>query len=174
MRTLIGIAVLASAIIAAPQQPSGVMTFDLMKPVVANLEPLMPKFLQEATPEARKQFWEIICNKEATIEQTQQKLQEWATQQGDDVQKDFQNAGAKIKEMIATLTTTIEQSSLSQAAKDAFKKLGEIAANDNQTFVQQMQQLADYMKTVPEDVRKEMQQFVHALVKSAVGKALNN
>ncbi|KHN71710.1 hypothetical protein Tcan_02092, partial [Toxocara canis] len=105
---------------------------------------------------------------------TQSKLQKWAAEQGGDVEKYFETMAAKIKDMITALSEAIEHSSLPQAAKDAFKKLGEITSDDNQTFAQQLQEIVDYMKTLPEDTRKEMRKFIGDLIKSAIEKAHNN
>ncbi|VDM44967.1 unnamed protein product [Toxocara canis] len=172
MRTFIAVAVFVSTIFALPSPQ--IATLELTEPAIARYEALMPKFVQVASPDARKEFWQIVGDKDATIEETQSKLQKWAAEQGGDVKKYFETMAAKIKDMITALSEAIEHSSLPQAAKDAFKKLGEITSDDNQTFAQQLQEIVDYMKTLPEDTRKEMRKFIGDLIKSAIEKAHNN
>uniref|UniRef100_A0A914SF95 SXP/RAL-2 family protein Ani s 5-like cation-binding domain-containing protein n=1 Tax=Parascaris equorum TaxID=6256 RepID=A0A914SF95_PAREQ len=166
MRTIIIITALASAICAAPQSLDE-QDGTLQKASFIHLG-LMPKFLREASENARNEFWQILRNHSNTIAETHLKLQAWAAKQGDEVQKDFESAGEKLKEMIESLKEAISQSQLSEEAKDAFSHLSEIATDGSQTFGKQMLEIAKYMQSLPHETRQEMHNFVENAIKSVV------
>lgn len=85
MRTFIIITAVVATIYAAPQpQDESDPTF--MKPSLSKLAGLMPKFLKEASEDARREFWQILRNNSNTIAETQSELQAWAARQGGEVQ----------------------------------------------------------------------------------------
>uniref|UniRef100_A0A0M3HJH7 DUF148 domain-containing protein n=1 Tax=Ascaris lumbricoides TaxID=6252 RepID=A0A0M3HJH7_ASCLU len=70
--------------------------------------------------------------------------------------------------MIESLNEAISQSSLSTEAKDAFNHLDEIASDQSQTFGDEMQKIASYMQSLPDETRQEMHEFAVNTIKSAI------
>uniref|UniRef100_A0A0M3HL22 HrpF protein n=1 Tax=Ascaris lumbricoides TaxID=6252 RepID=A0A0M3HL22_ASCLU len=70
--------------------------------------------------------------------------------------------------MIESLNEAISQSSLSTEAKDAFNHLDEIASDQSQTFGDEMQKIASYMQSLPDETRQEMHEFAANAIKSAI------
>lgn len=83
-------------------------------------------------------------------------------------QKDFENAGKKLKEMIESLNEAISQSSLSTEAKNAFSRLREIVSDGTQTFGEQIQKVVNYVQSLSEGTRQEMRNFLANAIKSAI------
>ncbi|VDK57695.1 unnamed protein product [Anisakis simplex] len=147
MRFIIIGSLLVTAVIAAPT----------MSPSFA----LMPKFLKEAKPEAQQEFMAIVTDESLTINELEEKLNAWAAKQGGDVEKDYKMLEETAKKDADELNDAAESSSsLSQAAKDAFKHIDEIAADQNQTVTQLIKTIANYCENLPVSVLEEVMNFV--------------
>uniref|UniRef100_A0A914ZNN6 Uncharacterized protein n=1 Tax=Parascaris univalens TaxID=6257 RepID=A0A914ZNN6_PARUN len=53
----------------------------------------------------------------------------------------------------------VSESSLSDAAKNAFHKVKALSSDENQTEKQQEQNINEYLDSLPEDIRNEMDNF---------------
>ncbi|VDK55328.1 unnamed protein product [Anisakis simplex] len=155
---------LATAVFAAPQASTDV-------PVPMDGAEFLPKFLEDSNEEGRKQFWTIITSKDATVANIEAKLNEWASKQSEQVQKDYEHAKDNLKKIISALKEAVEKSSLSAAAKDAFKMVDSIVSNTQQTFPQQVKAIFDYIKSLPEKTRQELRQVLQLLVLSIMNPA---
>uniref|UniRef100_A0A914ZMW9 SXP/RAL-2 family protein Ani s 5-like cation-binding domain-containing protein n=1 Tax=Parascaris univalens TaxID=6257 RepID=A0A914ZMW9_PARUN len=167
MRTFIIIAAFVATIYAIPQ-PQDESPPMVMRPSISRLAGLMPKFLKEASNDARKEFWQILRNNSNTIAETQSELQAWAAKQGDDVRRDFGNAGEKLNEMIESLYEAILQSSLSTEAKNAFAYVREIVSDKKQTFGEEIRKVVNYIQSLSDETRQEMRNFLANAIKSAI------
>ncbi|KHN79726.1 hypothetical protein Tcan_05530 [Toxocara canis] len=159
------IATCVSGDIATADEPA---TMALLQPQWTTLELLTPKFLSDATAEARQQFAQIIFDNSLTIAQIREKLNEWAAQQGPEIQSEFEAAQMEMKSGLEQVSKAIPQSSLSDAAKEAFAKLQEMVADMDQTAGQQREQIMSYIDSLPQEVRSEMNGYIQSVVKDAV------
>ncbi|VDK57165.1 unnamed protein product [Anisakis simplex] len=143
----------------------------LTKPTYVVVQLAAPKFLSDATWKGREEFAEIVLDHTLTIEEIGEKLNEWAKSQGPQVQENYEKAVEEVKAAIKQSRERLEKSPLSDAAKEAFAGIGKIFADKNQTMVQAYDKVKDYMATIPEGTRKEMDEYVGQAITEALKKA---
>uniref|UniRef100_A0A0M3HFY6 ANIS5_cation-bd domain-containing protein n=1 Tax=Ascaris lumbricoides TaxID=6252 RepID=A0A0M3HFY6_ASCLU len=135
-------------------------TLELMEPWPKTLQALQPKFLVEASEEARQQFDAIIADKSLTLSETEGKLSKWAAEQGEETESQFEDAKKKLRSMFEKVQEAIAASSISDAAKQAFAKIDDIIADKKETAQRRAQQIKAYVDSLSEDVRSEMKKFM--------------
>uniref|UniRef100_A0A915BNM9 SXP/RAL-2 family protein Ani s 5-like cation-binding domain-containing protein n=1 Tax=Parascaris univalens TaxID=6257 RepID=A0A915BNM9_PARUN len=135
-------------------------TLPPIEPCPKTWQALQPKFLTEVTEEARQQFEAIIANKSLSMANIEDELNKWAAEQGEQIQSQFNEAKRKLQSMFAEKKKAIANSSLSNAAKEAFAKIDEIVEDKGQTAEQHSQQIKAFMNSLSEDVRNEMKEFM--------------
>uniref|UniRef100_A0A9J2PTJ0 SXP/RAL-2 family protein Ani s 5-like cation-binding domain-containing protein n=1 Tax=Ascaris lumbricoides TaxID=6252 RepID=A0A9J2PTJ0_ASCLU len=159
MFALIAIALLISNILAAPHVPQDARKVLLREPSPELLSDIEPTFLKEASEEAREEFEKIVNDESLTIGEVRSKMNEWASKQGGDVQRDFEKAQKEFKEMEEAFDKAVSESTLSTAAKNVFQKMKVLSSDENQTEEQQEQNISDYLDSLPEDTRNEVNNF---------------
>uniref|UniRef100_A0A0M3I8F9 ANIS5_cation-bd domain-containing protein n=1 Tax=Ascaris lumbricoides TaxID=6252 RepID=A0A0M3I8F9_ASCLU len=148
-------------------------TLPPMEPCPKTWQALQPKFLTEVTEEARERFDAIIADKSLSIAESEDKLSKWAAEQGEQIQSQFDDAKKKLQSMFAKEKEAIANSSLSDAAKQAFAKINVIIEDKRQTAEQHAQQIKAFMDSLSEDVRNEMKEFMKSEVGNAIEKIKN-
>uniref|UniRef100_A0A914R3R2 Uncharacterized protein n=1 Tax=Parascaris equorum TaxID=6256 RepID=A0A914R3R2_PAREQ len=164
MFALVAIALSISNILAAPHVPQDAGNVPPRERSPELLSDIEPTFLKKASEEAREEFEKIVNNDSLTIGEVHSKTDEWASKQGGDVQagsllrfcarssqrfivainissfkRDFEKAQKEFEEMEEVFDKAVSESSLSDAAKNAFHKVKALSSDENQTEKQQEQ-----------------------------------
>uniref|UniRef100_A0A915C6R0 SXP/RAL-2 family protein Ani s 5-like cation-binding domain-containing protein n=1 Tax=Parascaris univalens TaxID=6257 RepID=A0A915C6R0_PARUN len=127
-----------------------------------------PTFLSFDSLEGHQQFDQIPPNASVSTAKIADALKQWATLQGHQIQALYDYAHDHSALTIAN--EMIINSSISDAAKQAFANITEIICNSDQSMNEEAQQIRPFIESLPEDVRHEMATYLKSTIEDALNK----
>uniref|UniRef100_A0A0M3I898 DUF148 domain-containing protein n=1 Tax=Ascaris lumbricoides TaxID=6252 RepID=A0A0M3I898_ASCLU len=140
----------------------------LMRPDHGTLEKLRPKYLSLDSSEEYQQLDQIPPNGSVSIAKIADTLKQWTALQGHQVQVLHDYAHDHLAPMLNYANEMIINSSISDAAKQAFANITEIISNSDQSINEEPQQIKSFIESLPEDVRHEMATYLKSTIEDAL------
>lgn len=121
-----------------------------------NAAPELFSVIEEVKPEELEELLGIISDSSLTMEEAEEKIEEWVSRQPKDIQRAINSAKEKASEVLSKFDEEIEGADLSEEAKAALMQIKEATNNKDQTIVQLADAIKEILESQDENVRNEL------------------